>query len=138
MKVSVSRNQVQSDVVRKVAELSGENLFNCYQCGNCSAGCPSVQEMDLLPSEVVRYLQLGLVEEVKNCKSMWVCAACTMCHARCPKGVDISKIMEALRVLRLREVGAKPRIDVTDFSEEYLERAPQIAMISGYRKFLPL
>ncbi|MBN1686509.1 MAG: 4Fe-4S dicluster domain-containing protein [Spirochaetales bacterium] len=138
MKVSVSRNQVQSDVVRKVAEISGENLFNCYQCGNCSAGCPSVQEMDLLPSEVVRYLQLGLVEEVKNCKSMWVCAACTMCHARCPKGVDISKIMEALRVLRLREVGAKPRIDVTDFSEEYLERAPQIAMISGYRKFLPL
>jgi len=26
----------------------------------------------------------------------------------------------------------------TDFSDDYLERAPQIAMISGYRKFLPL
>ena len=138
MKTYISHNQVRSDFIDKVAEISGENFFNCYQCGNCSAGCPSVDEMDLLPSEVVRYLQLGLVEEVKDCKSMWVCAACTMCHARCPKGVDISKIMEALRVLRLREVGAKPRIDVTDFSEEYLERAPQIAMISGYRKFLPL
>ncbi len=138
MKTYIVRDQMQNDFIRKVAEISGENLFNCYQCGNCSAGCPAVDEMDLLPNQVVRFLQLGLSEEVKDCKSMWVCAACTMCHARCPKGVDISKIMEALRVLRLREVGAKPRIDVTDFSEEYLERAPQIAMISGYRKFLPL
>ena len=132
MKTVVSRDQVQGDFVRKVAEISGENFFNCYQCGNCSAGCPSVNEMDLLPSQVVRYLQLGLADEVKNCKSMWVCAACTMCHARCPKGV------EALRVLRLREVDAKAHIDITDFSDDYLERAPQIAMISGYRKFLPL
>jgi len=138
MKSSISYNKVNSEYCKKVAEISGENFFNCYQCGNCSAGCPSVDEMDLLPSQVVRFLQLGFEEEVKECKSMWVCAACTMCHARCPKGVDISKIMEALRVLRLREVGAEPRIDVTDFSEEYLERAPQIAMISGYRKFLPL
>jgi len=134
----ISQSPEQSDFIDKVSEISGENFFNCYQCGNCSAGCPAVDEMDLLPNQVVRFLQLGLADEVKECKSMWVCAACTMCHARCPKGVDISKIMEALRVLRLREVGAKPRIDVTDFSEEYLERAPQIAMISGYRKFLPL
>jgi heterodisulfide reductase subunit C len=138
MKTVISSSGVNSDFVNKVAEISGENFFNCYQCGNCSAGCPSVDEMDLLPSQVVRYLQLGLADEVRECKSMWVCAACTMCHARCPKGVDISKIMEALRVLRLREVDAKPRIDITDFSQDYLERAPQIAMISGFRKFLPL
>ena len=138
MKTIISSSGVNSDFVNKVAEISGENFFNCYQCGNCSAGCPSVDEMDLLPSQVVRYLQLGLVDEVRECKSMWVCAACTMCHARCPKGVDISKIMEALRVLRLREVDAKPRVDITDFSQDYLERAPQIAMISGFRKFLPL
>lgn len=138
MKNHISQHRLKSEYVKKAAEISGQNFFNCYQCGNCSAGCPSVEEMDLLPNQVVRYLQLGLEEEVKACKSMWVCAACTMCHARCPKGVDISKIMEALRVLYLREVGAKPRIDVTDFSEEYLERAPQIAMISAYRKFLPL
>ena len=61
MKTVVSRDQVQGDFVKKVAEISGENFFNCYQCGNCSAGCPSVNEMDLLPSQVVRYLQLGLV-----------------------------------------------------------------------------
>ncbi|MBN2333785.1 MAG: 4Fe-4S dicluster domain-containing protein [Deltaproteobacteria bacterium] len=138
MKATISQDTVRADFVQKVAEISGENFFNCYQCGNCSAGCPSVEEMDLLPSQVVRYLQLGLVEEVKTCKSMWVCAACLMCHARCPKGVDISKIMDALRVLRLREDEHNSRIDVTDFDDDYLERAPQIAMISGYRKFLSL
>jgi len=138
MKTVISASQVHSDFIERVAEISGENFFNCYQCGNCSAGCPSVDEMDLLPSQVVRYLQLGLADEVKACKSMWVCAACTMCHARCPKGVDISKIMEALRVMRLREVNAKPRVDITDFDKDYIKRAPQIAMISGFRKFLPL
>ncbi len=126
------------ELVEKIVEISGERPFDCYQCGNCSAGCPSVKEMDLLPNQVVRHMQLGISGEIRDCRSMWVCAACTMCHARCPKGVDISKIMEALRVVRLREVGAKPRIDVTDFTEDYLERAPQIAMVSGYRKFLPL
>jgi len=138
MKTVISSSQVHSDFINRVAEISGENFFNCYQCGNCSAGCPSVDEMDLLPSQVVRYLQLGLADEVKKCKSIWVCAACTMCHARCPKGVDISKIMEALRVMRLREVNAEPRVDIADFSKDYLRRAPQIAMISGFRKFLPL
>ncbi len=138
MKSTISSSGINSDFVNRVAEISGENFFNCYQCGNCSAGCPSVDEMDLMPSQVVRYLQLGLVDEVRTCKSMWVCAACTMCHARCPKGVDISKIMEALRVMRLREVDARPQVDITDFSKDYLERAPQIALISGFRKFLPL
>jgi heterodisulfide reductase subunit C len=131
-------HESKDEFVAKIIEISGERPFDCYQCGNCSAGCPSVNEMDVLPSQVVRFLQLGISSQIKDCRSMWVCAACTMCHARCPKGVDISKIMEALRVLRLREVGAEPRIDCTDFTEDYLERAPQIAMVSGYRKFLPL
>jgi heterodisulfide reductase subunit C len=138
MRSTISKAGIDSDFVRKVAEISGENFYNCYQCGNCSAGCPSAAEMDLLPNQVVRCLQLGLVDEVKYCHSMWVCASCLMCHARCPKGVDIAKIMEALRMIRLREDPLSSRIDATDFDADYLARAPQIAMISGYRKFLAL
>ena len=46
----------------RVDELSGENIDLCYQCGACSSGCPLTEEMDLLPSKVIRYAQLGLEE----------------------------------------------------------------------------
>jgi len=42
----------------KVEELSGQNVFECYQCGMCSAGCPLAEEMDLLPNQVLHALQM--------------------------------------------------------------------------------
>ena len=44
----------------KVEELSGQNLLACYQCGKCSAGCPVVSKMDILPNQIIRLAQLGL------------------------------------------------------------------------------
>ena len=46
-------------LLSKVEELSGENLYACYQCGKCSAGCPMVEEMDLLPNQVILLVKLG-------------------------------------------------------------------------------
>jgi len=35
------------DLVREVEALSGQNLFACYQCGKCTAGCPAAEAMDV-------------------------------------------------------------------------------------------
>ena len=85
----------------RVEELSGENVFACYQCGMCSAGCPLTEEMDRLPSQVIRDLQLDDPELLES-NAMWVCASCLACEVRCPKGVDLAKLMEALRQIVLR------------------------------------
>ena len=59
MRVRISKDMTGSDFVKEVEELSGENLMACYQCGKCSAGCPIVADMDILPNQLLRLLQMG-------------------------------------------------------------------------------
>ncbi len=115
----------------RVAELSGENLRACYQCGECSSGCPLASEMDLLPSTIIRLVQLGQ-EEVLDSKTIWVCSSCLTCAVRCPQQIDVAKVMEALRQLNLRKNIDRIRIEEIPLDER--RRLPQIAMISSFRK----
>lgn len=115
----------------KIETLSGENIDLCFQCGGCSSGCPLTQEMDLLPSTVMRYVQLGL-EEVLDSKTIWVCSTCFNCEVRCPRGIDIANLMEALRQTVLRT--KYDRVSLDDLTPEELKELPQIAIISNLRK----
>jgi len=115
----------------RVEELSGENIDLCFQCGACSSGCPLAQEMDLLPSKVIRYAQLG-IEEVLDSKTIWVCSTCFNCEVRCPRGIDIANVMEALRQMVLRKTYDRVRLD--KLTPEQLRELPQVAIISNQRK----
>jgi heterodisulfide reductase subunit C len=135
MKIEISGRKVHNEFSQKVEEISGQNLFACYQCGNCTAGCPVSFAMDLGPHQVIRFSLLGLEEEVLKSNTFWMCASCLQCTSRCPKGLDIARIMEAIRLVILRKKERLDRIEVKELSEEFLERVPQIALISGFRKF---
>ena len=115
----------------RVEELSGENIDLCFQCGACSSGCPLAQEMDLLPSKVIRYAQLG-IEEVLDSKTIWVCSTCFNCEVRCPRGIDIANVMEALRQMVLRKKYDRVKLD--ELTPEQLRELPQVAIISNQRK----
>jgi len=135
MKCSLSRDMLRGELRGQIAELSEQNVLACYQCGKCSAGCPSIEAMDVPPSQVIRLVQLGQVEEASKSKTIWLCAACQTCKVRCPRGVDLSRIMEALRQIVLRE-----NVDYTHpnkISKEDLEGLPQIALIASFRKQSP-
>lgn len=133
MRIKISAKSLRSDFVKKVEEISGETLPSCYQCGKCSAGCPMAFAMDLLPNQIIRLVQLGLEEDIAKSKTIWTCASCLTCAVRCPKGVDLSKIMEALRLITLRK-----NIDYVEPSQiqgETIAELPQIALVSSFRKF---
>ncbi|MHB1160744.1 MAG: 4Fe-4S dicluster domain-containing protein [Chloroflexota bacterium] len=133
--ISLSRRVVAGDFVGKVKEISGQNLMACYQCGKCSAGCPAVSAMDLLPNQVIRMVQLGQEEEVLRSRTIWLCASCVTCASRCPKGVDLSRVMDALRLIVLRS--GTPALAMADLEREDLREAPQLAFISAMRKYMP-
>ena len=133
MRIRLSADHIRSKFVKKVEELSGEKLLACYQCGKCSAGCPIVSEMDILPNQVLRLVQLGQETEVLGCKTIWLCASCFTCESRCPKGVDLTKIMEALRQIVLRS--KKNHVEPSKIPAKDLEELPQIALVSNFRKF---
>ncbi len=130
--MKLSRDKLKSPMLDKVAEISGEDIATCYQCGKCSAGCPLESAMGILPHRALRLLQLGCEEEALNFDAVWLCASCHTCESRCPRGCDLSRVMEALRVIRLRK-GYSP-MHPQEVAEETLARAPQQAIVSSYRK----
>ncbi len=133
MRVQLSMDKVRGPFVARVEEISGQNLLACNQCGKCSAGCPVVAAMDLLPSQVIRLAQLGM-EEVLESNTIWICASCLTCVTRCPKGVDLPRLMEALRQIALRKGIAK--LDLNELPPELLREVPQLAIVGGFRKYM--
>ena len=133
MRVRISAESVHNELVHRVEEYSGQDLMACYQCGKCAAGCPVAFAMDMLPSQVIRFAQLGLVEQLTESKTIWLCAACQTCYTRCPKGIDLSRIMEALREIVMLENGS--HIDYKAVSPEEVMEWPQQAFIGGFRKY---
>ncbi len=121
----------KGELAKEVEELSGENLFSCLQCGTCSAGCPYVEEMDLTPDEVIRYIILDR-KEVLNSKTIWLCSSCFTCAVRCPRDINITKIMEALRQIILRNKIDKTKL--TELSKEEMKSIPQLAFVCLFRK----
>ncbi len=133
MRVNISKNKIKDPFVLKVQELSGQNLLACYQCGKCSAGCPAVSQMDILPNQIIRFAQLGFKDELLDSRSIWICESCFMCNSRCPKGINIAEVIEALRQILLRK--REDHLKVEDMTEAEKEDVPPIALISSMRKF---
>jgi len=125
--------------ISSLLEESGTDVTECYQCGKCSAGCPLSHAMDYQPHQVMRLCQLGAREKVLNSSSIWLCAACMTCSARCPRDLDIASVMEALRRTALRE-GRRPKeARVSLFHELFLSslrnygRIFEVGLMGGYK-----
>lgn len=94
MTVSFSTN-----LAREIQERSGENVFLCYQCKKCTAGCPVAAYFDLTPHLVLRACQLGQEDLVLHSRTISICAACETCSTRCPQNIDIARIMDVLEIM---------------------------------------
>ena len=75
----------------------GRTILYCYQCGTCSAGCPVLNALELMPHQIIRMTLLGLKKEVLECSTLWLCATCYLCNERCPQGVEISNVFFTLK-----------------------------------------
>jgi heterodisulfide reductase subunit C len=120
------------NLAEKVQNLSGENVLSCFQCGLCSGTCPVRFAMDLSPTQVIRFVQIGELEKVIESNTFWICSTCYACHSRCPRKINITRIMEALRQIRLRK--DRDRISVAEIPKSELKLLPPIALISNFRK----
>jgi heterodisulfide reductase subunit C len=131
--VTISSKRQGSEFVKKIKELSGENLQLCYQCGMCYGVCPAASNMDLSPRQVIELARLGMQGEIAESKTVWVCASCLACTVNCPRGFDLSRLMEAIRLLTLRK--NVDHVKPEQIPPEERDDIPQIAMVSGLRKF---
>jgi len=133
MTIPINGQTLSLKAIEKINELSGETVKVCMQCSTCTGMCPMAQEMDFSPRKVMHFAQFGLIEQMADINTYWKCASCHACSVKCPRGIDIAKVMEALRQQVLRT--SKNYIEPSEIPAEVIAEMPQIALVAGFRKF---
>jgi heterodisulfide reductase subunit C len=116
----VNEKTGSAEFLEHVEALSGQKVRICYQCGKCSAGCPVGYAMDILPNQVIRLVQLGLKDEALSCASIWLCASCETCATRCPREIEIVRLMDVLRQTAQMEDYPSPVREVPVFIHAFI------------------
>ncbi len=89
--------------LEELKDITGTDIDDCYQCLKCTSGCPFTEYMDYYPHQVMLLAKLRLFDQILKSKTLWICASCLACTARCPRDLDPAKVMEGLRVMTIRE-----------------------------------
>lgn len=125
------------DEIKELQKEAGVNITDCYQCGKCSAGCPVAFAMDKTPRQIIRLLQLGMLEEVLKTRTIWLCATCQTCSTRCPKDVDLATLMETVRQLAKKK-GIVMEKNINLFNDIFLQnvkmfgKSPEVLLSALY------
>ena len=83
---------------------SGKKLYECFSCGTCTAGCPE-RELDSLysPRKVIKNTLLGMKDQVFSNQFVEICSSHHRCFTQCPQGVEIPKLMNAIKNIAEKE-----------------------------------
>lgn len=121
----------------QILRISGVNPLRCMRCGKCSATCPSYEEMEYHPHQFVYMVETGDIEPLLNSESLYKCLSCFACVERCPRGVEPAKLVEAIRLIKIRQKDANRMTadDVPPAAEADAD-LPQQAVVSAFRKYI--
>lgn len=121
MTIRIKKNRTTQPLLKTVQAMSDVDLSVCYQCKKCSSGCTVTGLTHAGPAEIIRRLQLGAGNELLNSDLIWTCVSCETCFARCPMGIDMVAVMDALRTLAVERKAAKPQGDIPLFNNSFLK-----------------
>lgn len=120
----------------QILRISGVNPLKCMRCGKCSATCPSYEEMEYHPHQFVYMVETGDIEPLLNSESLYKCLSCFACVERCPRGVEPAKLVEAIRLIKIRQKDAnRMTADDVPTAAEADADLPQQAVVSAFRKY---
>jgi heterodisulfide reductase subunit C len=123
-------NRMKEQILRT----SGVNPLKCMRCGKCSGTRPAYDEMEYHPHEFVYMVERGDIEPLLNSKSLYKCLTCFACVDRCPRDVEPAKLVEAVRLMVIRQQG-KNHLKPDQIPEMLDEELPQQAIVSALRKY---
>lgn len=131
------------DIPSYLLEKTEVDVRQCYQCGKCTAGCVLADDMDYPSSYIIRLLQTGNTDDynkVLSSGAIWICLNCENCVGRCPKEVDIPRLMDFLRSESLEKgLVSKSAKNVVAFHRSFLDsvkytgRLYEVGLEAGYK-----
>lgn len=117
-----------------ILQISGVDVLKCIKCGKCSGTCPSYDEMEYHPHEFVYMVERDNIEPLLKSKSLYTCLSCFACVERCPRDVEPAKLVEAVRLLAIRQKGQN-YMEPERIPELLDDDLPQQAIVSLFRKY---
>ena len=139
MSIRIKKGETGKEIINTVQEMCDVDLSLCFQCKKCSSGCPVSGLVESPSSEIIRRLQLGVGDEILDSDIVWTCVSCETCFARCPMGIDMASVMDALRALAIKRKAAVPEGNVPLFNSAFLKtvrifgRTYDLAMVGMYK-----
>jgi len=114
--------------------ISGVNPKKCMKCGKCSGTCPNYDAMEYHPHQFVSMVEKGQIEKLMESDSIYMCLSCMACVERCPRGVEPGKLVEAVRLMKIRQQDQnhKNGNDIAAFVDE---KVPQQLLMAAMRKY---
>jgi len=139
MPLVINKEKSGTRLLQAVKGLSGVDVSGCLQCKKCSNGCPVATLVKVTPSEIIRRLQLNLDDSILDSDLVWMCASCETCFSRCPMHIDMAAVMDALRIISVRNNSVKQKGNVPLFNRWFLKtvnmfgRTYDLGMIAAYK-----
>jgi len=97
-----SADSIIDSLIRK------RSLYQCLECGKCSASCPRLLTGKEYSPRLLAHKVIAERDDesfIEN--SVWECLTCGMCSERCPSGVDFVSFILEMRTLLAQEKGLK-------------------------------
>ena len=126
----MSGNYMHEEILR----ISGVDPRKCMKCGKCSATCPAYDAMEYHPHQFVSMIRNGEIEKLMQSKSIYMCLSCFACIERCPRNVEPAKLVEAVRLMVIRQQGGS-YMSANDVPGRLDPDMPQQAIVSVMRKY---
>ena len=90
----------------------GSNSYQgCYSCQRCTNICPvvrlyddPVEELDMLPHQIIFSLGIGNKEIAMGSQMIWSCSTCYLCQEHCPNQVELTDIFYNLKNAAITQV----------------------------------
>jgi len=124
--LSKSRNEIdyRFDFYNEI--LSKEDIgpfIDCMNCGKCVGDCIAAENSDFNFRRIIQKILDNKRDEVLYGEEIWKCFLCNLCTIKCPKNINIKKLIMVLRKMAIDEGrGCKFLKYISDLPQEFIKK----------------
>lgn len=89
--------RVDPNLIFELKNYGEVDVEACFNCGNCTAICPLTTDEHPFPRNMIRYIQLGMKDQLLETVDPWLCYYCGECSETCPREAEPAEAMMTIR-----------------------------------------
>ena len=104
----ITSEEMDFSFTKEIEEAVDQGFSACFQCGTCTARCPTGRVSQYRSRRLFHMAQLGLKERIFDSDDLWSCTTCLTCMNNCPWEVKTTDAILKMRALAVDSGHVKP------------------------------